>query len=100
MKEGEDFPGLYWHSAVFMKNNIVLFGGKDSYRNLNNIFHIFNLETGAWSQKELKGEQESIPKPRQGHAAIAIGNFIFIIGGYREDQDKNIYKIDFDTQKC
>ena len=26
-REGEDFPDLYWHSSVFMKNNIVLFGG-------------------------------------------------------------------------
>ena len=49
MKEGEDFPGLSHHSSVFMKNNIVLFGGRDSNFNLNNIFHIYNLETNKWS---------------------------------------------------
>ena len=56
MKEGEDFPGLRWHSSVFMKNSLVLFGVEDSNDNLNNVFHIFNLKTNKWSQKELKGE--------------------------------------------
>ena len=55
MKEGEDFPGLQQHSAVFIKNNLVLFGGEDSHYNSNNALHIFNLKTNTWSQKELKG---------------------------------------------
>ena len=48
MKDGEDFPGLKFHSSVFMKNNIVLFGGVDSDWTKNNLFHIFNLETSVW----------------------------------------------------
>ena len=44
---------------------------------------------------------KEIPKPRIGHTANAIGNFILIMGGYiKYMTDKNVYKIDFDTQKC
>ena len=52
MKDGENFSGLINHSSVFMKNNIVLFGGKNSNKNNNNLLNIFNLET-VWSKKEL-----------------------------------------------
>ena len=55
MKEGEDFPGLRLHSSVFMKNNIVLFGGRDTNWKTYNVFHIYNLDTEEWSKKELKG---------------------------------------------
>ena len=48
MKDGEDFPCLKNHSSVFMKNNIVLFGGRDSYGKMNNAFHIYNLEARMW----------------------------------------------------
>ena len=58
MREGEDFPDLRAHSSVFVKNNIVLFGGTDSNRIKNNVFHIYNLETYAWSKKRLKGESD------------------------------------------
>ena len=49
MKDGEDFPGLRFNSSVFMKNNIVLFGGNDLNGKMNNVFHIYNLETEVWS---------------------------------------------------
>lgn len=55
-KEGEDFPDLSYHSSVFMKNNIVLFGGKDLSGNRNNVLNIYDLKEKTWSQKELKGE--------------------------------------------
>ena len=64
-----------------MKNNIVLFGGKDSHRNLNNFLNIYNLEDLVWSKKELKGGHNEIPKLRIDHTANAIGDFIFIVGG-------------------
>ena len=51
MREGEEFPDLRQHSLVFMKNNIILFGGKNSNKDKNNVLHIFNLETEEWSQK-------------------------------------------------
>ena len=103
MKKVEDYPDLVKHSSVFIKNNIVFFGGEDSYynSNSNNVFHIFNLKTNRWSQKELKGESNEIPEPRYSHTANAVGNFIYIIGGVvGRQKDKNVYKIDFDTQKC
>ena len=57
MKDGEDFPVIYCQSSVFMKNNIVLFGGidsnvernNDSNDERNNVFNIYNLETRTWS---------------------------------------------------
>ena len=64
MKESKDFPGLKYSSSVFMKNNIILFGGEDSYDNNNNLLHIFNLKTNEWAQKELKGDSKEIPEPR------------------------------------
>lgn len=101
MKDGEDFPVLKQHCAVFMENNIVLFGGLDSNGKRNNVFHIFNLETETWSKQELKGESNEIPKTRKGHTTNVVGNYIFIIGGWGKFlSDKNVYKVDFDTQKC
>ena len=69
MKEGEDFPSLSGHSSVFIKNNIVLFGGIDSNGKNNNVLNVFNLQTNAWSQKQLKGMESQIPKPRVLHTA-------------------------------
>lgn len=82
IKDGEDFPSLSSHSSVFLKNNIVLFGGRDRHGNLNNILNIFNLETKAWSNKILKGALNDVPRPRTNHTANIVGNTICIFGGY------------------
>ena len=85
-----------------MKNKIVLFGGYDSDNRRNNELKIYDLGKSAWSTKALKGESDHIPKPRWQHTANAVGDSIFIIGGMGENShgDSNVYKIDFDTQKC
>ena len=84
-----------------MKNNIVIFGGYSSNKNRNNVLNIYNLATRTWSQKELQGEANKIPKPRSRHTANVVGNYIIIIGGYGSfGGDKNVYQIDFDTQEC
>ena len=49
MEDGEDFPILCFHSSVFIKNNLVLFGGGDLFGEKNNELQIFNLETRIWS---------------------------------------------------
>lgn len=48
MKDSEDFPGLKYHSSVMIENNIVLFGGKDSDYEDNNVLNIYDLEEKAW----------------------------------------------------
>ena len=58
MKYSEDFPDLRMHSSVFMKNNIVIFGGEDFNKHDNNVLNIYDLEERVWSQKELKGEAD------------------------------------------
>ena len=65
IQEGENFPSLYDHSSVFMKNKIVLFGGTNSsYRLENNDLKIYDLGKSAWSTKSLKGETNEIPETR------------------------------------
>ena len=49
MKDGEDFPCLCNFSSVFMRNNIVLFGGEDNNGNRNNVLNIYDLEELVWS---------------------------------------------------
>ena len=85
-----------------MKNKIVLFGGYDSSYKYNNELKIYDLRKSAWTSKALKGESNDIPTPRIEHTANAVGDSIFIIGGMGENShgDSNVYKIDFDTQKC
>ena len=102
IKEGEDFPDLWGHSSVFMKNKIVLFGGQDSNDDRNNVLNIYDLGKSAWSSKTLKGESDHIPKSRYLHTANAVGDSIFVIGGRLKDNsgDSNVYRIHFGTQKC
>jgi hypothetical protein len=65
----KDFPRLRNHTSVIYKNLIVIFGGYNDEKNINNLF-LYNIEKDTCSLQETSGE---IPRGRNGHSATVIG---------------------------
>ncbi len=64
-----DIPSKRWgHSSLIYNNNMVIFGGRYSTKNLANIF-AFNLENYFWYKIEPIGQ---IPPARDSHTIILV----------------------------
>lgn len=62
-------PSKRWgHSSVIHNNNMYIFGGRNSCRNLANIY-AFNLENFFWYKIEPIGQ---VPLARDSHSAILV----------------------------
>jgi hypothetical protein len=67
------------HSAAAIGNKIYIFGGRSSSGCFNDL-HVFDSDTGAWSQPEVAG---IFPAGRWGHTATTVkGSKIFFFGGW------------------
>lgn len=67
--KSQEFPSKRWgHCSVVYNNNMYVFGGRYSSRNLANIF-AFNLENLFWYKIEPIGQ---IPPARDSHSMILV----------------------------
>ncbi|GMG99782.1 hypothetical protein Nepgr_001622 [Nepenthes gracilis] len=68
------------HTATLVGGEkLVVFGGSGEGMGVYlNDLHILDLKTMSWTSPEVKGE---VPSPRDSHAAVAVGNKVFIYGG-------------------
>ncbi|KAJ3691076.1 hypothetical protein LUZ61_020240 [Rhynchospora tenuis] len=68
------------HTATVVgEGKVVIFGGSgEGDANYLNDVHVLDVKSMTWSCPEVKGE---MPAPRDSHAAVAIGNKMFIYGG-------------------
>uniref|UniRef100_A0A665UW88 Zgc:163014 n=2 Tax=Echeneis naucrates TaxID=173247 RepID=A0A665UW88_ECHNA len=75
-----DVPGLAYHSAVFYKKELFVFGGVRSLadRPCSNALYIFNPEFELWYQPIVEGDR---PLPRFGHSATLLSQRLVIFGG-------------------
>lgn len=74
------------HSMTTIDNRLYLFGGYNSKSCIDD-FWCFNTETLKWSEIQLELNKLSKSVPLRGHTANAIGNKIYIFGGFdNEDQ--------------
>jgi len=67
------------HTATIFSHYIVIFGGFDGIRVLNDVI-IFDLDTFAWKRAQISGNS---PRPRYGHSACLYQeNKLVIFGGH------------------
>ena len=67
----------YRATAVVHRNYMLVFGGHDGVRHLNDT-HVFDLETKTWSTLITEGTP---PVPRDSHLAVMHQNSMFIFAG-------------------
>jgi BTB/POZ domain/Kelch motif/Galactose oxidase, central domain len=70
--------GRCGHSAVLRDKSVLIFGGFDGKKWLNDL-HEFDSRSLVWSQPRVIG---TAPHPRQYHTASFVENSMFIFGGY------------------
>ncbi|XP_034015396.1 tip elongation aberrant protein 1 [Thalassophryne amazonica] len=78
-------PALAYHSAVFYKGELFVFGGiqlslLSGDKACSNALYIFNPEFELWYQPIVEGEK---PLPRFGHSATLISDKLIIFGGQK-----------------
>ena len=57
------------------------FGGYGSGQDVNDTWS-FNISTRKWTQLQCTG---SVPSPRVGHAAVLVGDVMYVFGGNTVD---------------
>lgn len=70
--------GRCGHTAVLNGTSILIFGGFDGKKWLNDM-HSFDTTSLVWTQPRVLGQA---PIPRQYHSAVYSNNKMFIFGGY------------------
>uniref|UniRef100_A0A8D3CRB2 Zgc:163014 n=1 Tax=Scophthalmus maximus TaxID=52904 RepID=A0A8D3CRB2_SCOMX len=76
-------PTLAYHSAVFYKKELFVFGGvqpghSSGDKSCSNALYIFNPEFELWYQPIVEGDR---PLPRFGHSATLLSQRLIIFGG-------------------
>ncbi|KAM7402975.1 hypothetical protein PAMA_003752 [Pampus argenteus] len=76
-------PTLAYHSAVFYKKELFVFGGVEPShssgdKSCSNALYIFNPEFELWYQPIVEGDK---PLPRFGHSATLLQQKLIIFGG-------------------
>ncbi|XP_053191135.1 uncharacterized protein zgc:163014 [Scomber japonicus] len=76
-------PTLAYHSAVFYKKELFVFGGvqpshSSGDKSCSNALYIFNPEFELWYQPIVEGDK---PLPRFGHSATLLSQKLIIFGG-------------------
>ncbi|XP_058471664.1 uncharacterized protein zgc:163014 isoform X2 [Solea solea] len=76
-------PTLAYHSAVFYKKELFVFGGvqpghSSGDKSCSNALYIFNPEFELWYKPIVEGDR---PLPRFGHSATLLSQKLIIFGG-------------------
>lgn len=66
------------HTAVVVKNNMVVFGGRAGPTKPFNDVYTFDLDARVWSRMETVGHA---PSPRYKHSSCVVGSTMFVYGG-------------------
>ncbi|KAJ7544276.1 hypothetical protein O6H91_09G072000 [Diphasiastrum complanatum] len=75
------------HAVAVIGHKAYVFGGEFEPRvPIDNLIHVFDLETETWSVAEVKGEA---PLPRVGVTMAAVGEFIYVFAG-RDDKHEEL----------
>ena len=73
---------IFYHMAVCVKNNILIFGGRDldQIRFSCHVIWMFNIYTEQWS-KHVIPESEPAPHHSESACAVAISDDVYVFGG-------------------
>ena len=77
------------------KNYMILFGGHDGNRHLNDTF-IFDLVNKEWSCLVTDG---ILPSPRDSHVSAIHGNSMYIFGGSSGSALNDLHELQLPTKE-
>lgn len=96
VEEDDCPPARSSHSAVFSHTQMIVFGGYDGAKSLNDL-QAYDSVTGDW--KELVGRGKA-PSPRFGHSAVVHQqDKMYIFGGYDGVDRNDLYCFDFELMQ-
>lgn len=70
------------HTLTSVSNKIYCFGGMAGAKFYNDI-HVLDLEKGSWVTPKVK--KRNLPEPRAAHAAVSLGQYLYIFGGLTKE---------------
>lgn len=85
----------YRATTVVHKDLIILFGGHDGTRHLNDTF-TFDITTNTWSCLITDG---IVPSPRDSHVAVMHGNSMYVFGGSSGSAMNDLHELQLPTQE-
>ena len=97
-KQGTQPEARAGHSAVFYKDMLIIFGGKNEENEKLNDVWAFNFTSLTWTQFQKNETKEGVPLPRSGHSASIQGQYMIVFGGIldvtKELDDMTIFDIE------
>lgn len=81
-------PHIGKHTSVLFDNvdingrsgpKILIFGGVEDDLVTNNLYH-YDLNSDTWFLEQF-GSDETVPSPRTNHSAVAVGDYMYVVGG-------------------
>mmetsp|Transcript_31989 Transcript_31989/g.55136 ORF Transcript_31989/g.55136 Transcript_31989/m.55136 type:complete len:500 (-) Transcript_31989:91-1590(-) len=86
----------YRTSASVVGDKMVIFGGHDGARQLND-FYAWHFDTNTWHAIECTGPQS--PVPRDSHVSVSYKDSLFIFGGSTGNAKSDFWEFKFDETK-
>jgi len=90
-----DPPPFYANKMFVSRNSLVVFGGHNGSRHLNDLY-LFDLETKKWEKVEQKGQ---LPSARGLYGAALFGTKLFVTCGNNSELGKfsDLYSLNLDN---
>ncbi|RAL41210.1 hypothetical protein DM860_010004 [Cuscuta australis] len=84
------------HSCSSWRNKIIVIGGEDTCNFYLSDVHILDTDLFVWSKLNTTGQLLS---PRAGHTTIALGKYLFVFGGFSDEENlyDDVYMLDVDA---
>lgn len=83
-------PGRAYHSAVVLKNKMIVFGGKTSGNVVSDELWSLNFRNLSWNLLKASGDK---PTKRFGHTAVAYGDKMILFGGLGVHLSNCVYEL-------
>ncbi|KAF4666579.1 meprin and TRAF y domain-containing protein MATH domain-containing protein [Perkinsus chesapeaki] len=88
----------YRTSAVIHNDSMLVFGGHDGSKHLND-FYIFDFLTNTWSMVEPSlSSKVPPPTPRDSHIAAVYGDSMYVFGGSTGTARNDLYEFNLVTR--
>lgn len=87
------------HTSVVYGNKMIVFGGYDGKKKLNDTF-VFDFVSKTWAKP--KAAEINPPNRRCKHSAVRYGNLMYVLGGFQYNDGDNyactdLHMLDLDT---
>lgn len=84
------------HTCSSWKNKIIIIGGEDSCDYYLSDVHVLDADTLVWCKLNTTGQ---LLPPRGGHTTVSFGKYLFVFGGFSDEQNlyDDVYMFDIES---